>query len=215
MRRTFLLIAVALLGLPISGMINHTPSLVMGDDAPVVHITVFETIGVTESNGERSAASVSGTSIGSTLSSPDPADLTVMETIQVSDTQGQSTPLSIDVTESVSVSDSPQAVLPASITVNESISVTDAPQVAPQVAPPVAPPASITVNESIGVIDSYQIAIPGDANGDGYVDAIDITKVERIIAALDTQTPGSDANGDGNVNALDITKVERIIVGLD
>ena len=56
--------------------------------------------------------------------------------------------------------------------------------------------------------------IPGDANGDGSVNALDITKVERIIAGLDTQTAGADANQDGNVNALDITKVERIIAGL-
>jgi len=56
---------------------------------------------------------------------------------------------------------------------------------------------------------------PGDANGDGSVNALDITKVERIIAGLDAQTPGADANQDGNINALDITKVERIIAGLD
>ncbi len=56
---------------------------------------------------------------------------------------------------------------------------------------------------------------PGDANGDGNVNALDITKVERIIAGLDAETPGADANQDGNINALDITKVERIIAGLD
>jgi len=55
---------------------------------------------------------------------------------------------------------------------------------------------------------------PGDANGDGAVNALDITKVERIIAGLDTQTTGADANQDGNINALDITKVELIIGGL-
>jgi hypothetical protein len=57
--------------------------------------------------------------------------------------------------------------------------------------------------------------IPGDANGDGVVNALDITKVERIIAMLDAETPGADANQDGVVNALDITKVERIIALLD
>jgi len=57
--------------------------------------------------------------------------------------------------------------------------------------------------------------IPGDANGDGDVNALDITKIERIIAGLDVETPGADANGDGDVNALDITKTERIIAGLD
>jgi hypothetical protein len=56
---------------------------------------------------------------------------------------------------------------------------------------------------------------PGDANGDGAVNALDITKVERIIAGLDAETPGADANQDGNINALDITKTERIIAGLD
>jgi len=56
---------------------------------------------------------------------------------------------------------------------------------------------------------------PGDANEDGSVNALDITKVERIIAGLDTETGGADANEDGSVNALDITKVERIIAGLD
>ena len=56
--------------------------------------------------------------------------------------------------------------------------------------------------------------VPGDANGDGSVNALDITKVERIIAGLDSQTAGADANQDGNVNALDITKIERIIAGL-
>ena len=42
-----------------------------------------------------------------------------------------------------------------------------------------------------------------------------ITKVERVIAVLDAQTPGADANLDGSVDALDITKVERAVAGLD
>jgi len=65
--------------------------------------------------------------------------------------------------------------------------------------------------------DSIDISstLPGDANGDGNINALDITKVERIIGGLDTETAGADANQDGDVNALDITKVERIISGLD
>ena len=58
-------------------------------------------------------------------------------------------------------------------------------------------------------------ALSGDASGDGVVDAVDITGVERIIAGLDDQTPGADANEDGNINALDITRVEMIIAGMD
>lgn len=53
----------------------------------------------------------------------------------------------------------------------------------------------------------------GDANKDGYVNSIDITRVEMIIVMLADPTPGADANGDGNINAIDITRVELIIIG--
>ena len=56
--------------------------------------------------------------------------------------------------------------------------------------------------------------VPGDADDDGFIDALDITRVERIIAGLDAPTPGADANGDGSVYSVDITKVERIIARL-
>jgi len=73
--------------------------------------------------------------------------------------------------------------------------------------------------EKDGYIRSNRVTIievtPGDANDDDSVNALDITKVERIVAGLDSETPGADANQDGNVNALDITKVERIVAGLD
>ena len=62
---------------------------------------------------------------------------------------------------------------------------------------------------------SLTIVPPGDANSDLLVNALDITKVERIIAGLDLQEPGADANQDSNINAVDITKVERIIAWLD
>jgi len=63
--------------------------------------------------------------------------------------------------------------------------------------------------------DSVNVTlVPGDATGDGNVNSLDITKVERVITGLDAETPGADANGDGNVNALDITKIEMIIAGL-
>ncbi|MFC2018664.1 dockerin type I domain-containing protein [Chloroflexota bacterium] len=63
--------------------------------------------------------------------------------------------------------------------------------------------------------DEYVPLIPGDATGDGQVNAQDITSVERIIAGLDTITLGADANQDGVVNALDITKTEMLVAGLD
>ena len=64
--------------------------------------------------------------------------------------------------------------------------------------------------------DSVEVrmVLPGDANGDGQVTALDITKTEMIILRQTGPTPGADANEDGSVNALDITMIERIIAGL-
>lgn len=68
----------------------------------------------------------------------------------------------------------------------------------------------ITVGKLVTIIN----VIPGDANGDRVLNALDITSVERQIVLLDPATPGADANGDGELNALDITKTERLIAGL-
>ena len=54
--------------------------------------------------------------------------------------------------------------------------------------------------------------MPGDANGDGEINAADITKTERIILNWDAQTPCSDANQDGTVNASDIGTIEYMIL---
>ncbi len=64
--------------------------------------------------------------------------------------------------------------------------------------------------------DSVMLSVmPGDANGDGRINAVDITKVERIIVWLDAPTPGADANQDGQISFLDVTTVEMLIAGLD
>ncbi|MFA4837302.1 MAG: cohesin domain-containing protein, partial [Dehalococcoidia bacterium] len=66
------------------------------------------------------------------------------------------------------------------------------------------------------VDDTVQVSvIPGDANGDGAVNVLDMTKVAREILQLDQLTPGADANLDGLVNVLDMTKIARIILLLD
>ena len=69
---------------------------------------------------------------------------------------------------------------------------------------------SITVTDG-----SVTTVLLGDANGDGNINVLDMTKVARIILLLDAETPGADANLDGVVNVLDITKIARIILGLD
>jgi len=57
--------------------------------------------------------------------------------------------------------------------------------------------------------------LPGDANGDGIINALDITAVERIITWLDTPTTGADTNQDGTINVLDISRIEMLIAGLN
>lgn len=69
---------------------------------------------------------------------------------------------------------------------------------------------AMLVGDSVRVIS----VVAGDANGDRKVDALDITKAERIIAQVDAATPGADANQDGAINALDITKTELLITQL-
>jgi hypothetical protein len=54
--------------------------------------------------------------------------------------------------------------------------------------------------------------VPGDADGDGEINAGDITKLERIILKWDAETPCSDANQDGTVNTSDIGTVEYMIL---
>jgi hypothetical protein len=55
---------------------------------------------------------------------------------------------------------------------------------------------------------------PGDANGDGVINVLDMTKVARIILEWDTQTSGADCNQDSSINVRDITCVARRILGL-
>lgn len=59
------------------------------------------------------------------------------------------------------------------------------------------------------------MGLQGDANGDGVVNVLDMTKVALIILQIDPETPGADANLDGVINVLDMTKIARIILGLD
>jgi hypothetical protein len=56
---------------------------------------------------------------------------------------------------------------------------------------------------------------PGDANEDGVVNVLDMTKVARIILQMDPPNPAADCNQDSNINVLDMTCIARKILGLD
>lgn len=53
--------------------------------------------------------------------------------------------------------------------------------------------------------------VVGDVDGDGLVNANDITAVERIILELSTNIPSADVKQDGVVNCLDITAIKMLI----
>ena len=64
----------------------------------------------------------------------------------------------------------------------------------------------------------YEWTRPGDADGDGSVSIIDATKIQRIIAGLDSKysiaAKSADADGDGDVTVLDATRIQRYLAGL-
>jgi hypothetical protein len=73
--------------------------------------------------------------------------------------------------------------------------------------------ATVDAIEGQAVVNIVEGYVLGDADGDGSVTSLDVTKVERIIMGLDDPAPGADANADGSINTLDITKIELIIMG--
>ncbi|MBN2240065.1 MAG: Ig-like domain-containing protein [Dehalococcoidales bacterium] len=69
---------------------------------------------------------------------------------------------------------------------------------------------------SMWIGDEVELSvIPGDADNNGIVNVLDMTKVARIILGFELPTPGADANLDGNINVLDMTTIAKIILGLD
>ena len=61
--------------------------------------------------------------------------------------------------------------------------------------------------------EGYVIVYPGDVNGDGTIDATDVTKLKKYLANYDETDPkkqtavnsvGADVNGDGKINGKDL-----------
>ena len=58
--------------------------------------------------------------------------------------------------------------------------------------------------------------IPGDIDGDGEVNGLDINKLINIVlgkASADSFGGNADLNGDGDINGLDINALINIILG--
>ena len=76
---------------------------------------------------------------------------------------------------------------------------------------------SFVVTENVDLVANFeaeQVELPGDANGDGEMNALDIVIIVNYIFG---ETPdnfffdNADVNGDGEVNALDIVAIINLI----
>lgn len=57
--------------------------------------------------------------------------------------------------------------------------------------------------------------LPGDANGDGNVDVLDLVRLRKSLAGNQVQLNAScaDLNGDGQVDGLDLLRLRKLLVG--
>jgi len=68
------------------------------------------------------------------------------------------------------------------------------------------------VGDSVDVCEPRVTPRPGDADGNGAINAADITTIERIIVGLEGATSNADATQDGEVDTADITAVEATVI---
>ena len=64
----------------------------------------------------------------------------------------------------------------------------------------------------------YEWTRTGDADGDDQISVMDATKIQRVIAGVDTRysmdSKSADADEDGEVTVLDATRIQRYLAGL-
>lgn len=68
----------------------------------------------------------------------------------------------------------------------------------------------------VSVMATAASKVAGDVNGDGEVNAKDVTVLRRYLAGgygLTIQEDYSDVNGDGEINAKDVTILRRFLAG--
>ena len=58
-------------------------------------------------------------------------------------------------------------------------------------------------------------SIPGDVNGDGKVNGMDLLRLKRYVSGQNVTIDevASDVNGDGKVNGMDLLRLKRYVSG--
>ncbi len=78
--------------------------------------------------------------------------------------------------------------------------------------------ATLEVEVSMAQID-VPVVLLGDVNGDGVVDILDLARISRYLAELDTLSENArlaaDINRDGIVDILDLARLSRILAELE
>ncbi len=67
--------------------------------------------------------------------------------------------------------------------------------------------------EAVIKMNPVSPTIPGDTNGDGLVDASDVTTLITVVLGSGEATDAADVNGDGVVDASDVTALISIVLG--
>ena len=67
------------------------------------------------------------------------------------------------------------------------------------------------------VMEGPDGVIPGDATGDGNVNALDLVRLKKFLSGADVtfDAAGADATGDGNVDARDLVRLKKYLSGAD
>ena len=66
-----------------------------------------------------------------------------------------------------------------------------------------------------GETEEETVLLPGDASGDGTVNALDLILLRQYLAGWDAAVHSADCNGDGTVTALDLIRLRQYLAGWD
>ena len=76
---------------------------------------------------------------------------------------------------------------------------------------------SAAIIDGVNVIKPSRDFLPGDANGDGDVDVLDLVRLRRHLAGEQVELSEScaDLDGDGEVSILDLFRLRKLLVGAE